>query len=73
MIDSNGKTTIIGDDIEQYIRVDESTLLYISDGDLYIYDGEDRSIIQNDVEWLWSRNLMEIQQSFGDYNYDGIY
>ena len=73
MIDSNGKTTIIGDDIKQYIRVDESTLLYISDGDLYIYDGEDRSIIQNDVEWLWSRNLMEIQQSFGDYNYDGIY
>lgn len=73
MSDSNGETTIIGDDIKQYIRVDEETLLYISDHTLYLFDGEERHKLQSDVEWLWSKNAMEVQQSFGAYNYDGIY
>ena len=31
----------LADDVSAYLRLDEKNLLYISDGDLYLYDGED--------------------------------
>lgn len=40
MINAKGESTLIGDNVTQYIRVDKSTLLYISDGDLYSYNGK---------------------------------
>ncbi len=70
LFNSNGEKTIIGDNITQYIRVDKSTLLYISDDDLYVYDGKSKSLVHTDVEWLWSLNSMGIQQSFGYYEND---
>lgn len=73
LFNSKGEKTIIGDNITQYIRVDKSTLLYISDGDLYVYDGKAKNLVHTDVEWLWSLNSMDIQQSFGSYNYNSYY
>lgn len=73
LFDSKGEKTIIGDNITQYVRVDKSTLLYISDDDLYVYDGKSKSLVHTDVEWLWSLNSMGIQQSFGNYDYDSYY
>jgi len=72
MIDSKGETTLIGDNITQYIRVDKSTLLYISDGDLYSYNGKEKKMVRSEVDWLWSQNSMEIDNTFGwyDYGYD---
>lgn len=60
MIDPKGEATRIGDDITQYIRVDKSTLLYISDGDLYFYNGKEKKKVQNNVDWIWSKNEMAI-------------
>ena len=73
LFNSKGEKTIIGDNITQYIRVDKSTLLYISDGDLYVYNGKAKELVHTDVEWLWSLNSMDIQHSFGYYDYYSYY
>ncbi|MCI5648329.1 MAG: zinc ribbon domain-containing protein [Fusicatenibacter sp.] len=65
----DGSKNIIADDVTLYIRVDPSTLLYIADDDLYLYDGKEKTMICSDVDWLWSQKKMEIQNSFGWYSY----
>lgn len=67
MFESDGTKSIIADDVTQYIRVDKSTLLYISDDDLYLYDGKEKTRIRSDVDYLWSQNAMETSQEFGWY------
>jgi hypothetical protein len=72
MINAKGETTLIGDNVTQYIRVDKSTLLYISDGDLYSYNGKEKKMVRSEIDWLWSQNSIEIDNTFGwyDYGYD---
>lgn len=65
MIDSEGNTTSLGDDVTEYIRVDSSTLLYISDGKLASYDGKEKTIFGSDVEHIWSLNSMEVSHILG--------
>lgn len=60
MFDSKGKANFIGEDVTQFIRVDPSTVLYISDDDLYCYNGKENVKIKRDVEWVWSNNFMEV-------------
>ena len=71
MIDSKGEDMRIADNVTQYIRVDKSTILYISDGDLYYYNGKEKNKIGRDVDWLWSLKEMEIIHTLGwnDYYY----
>ncbi|GAA6396762.1 zinc ribbon domain-containing protein [Solibaculum mannosilyticum] len=64
MIDSKGESTIIADNVTEYIRVDESTLLYISDGDLYCYDGKEKNYVKSDVDQVWSLNSMDVLHEF---------
>ena len=66
MIDSDGEATVIDDNVTQYIRVDESTVLYISDGDLYSYNGTESKKLKSDVEKIWSKNSAEIDMTL-DY------
>jgi hypothetical protein len=73
MIDSKGEATIIADNVTQYIRVDKSTLLYISDDDLYCYDGKTRTMVASDVDYVWSLESMEIENTLGWYDYDYDY
>ncbi len=65
MIDSEGNITSLGDDVTEYIRVDSSTLLYISDGKLASYDGKEKTIFGSDVEHIWSLNSMEVSHILG--------
>ena len=73
MIDSKGETTLIDDNVTQYIRVDKSTLLYISDGDLYSYNGKEKKLVRSGVSWLWSQKFMAIDNTFRSYDYYGYY
>lgn len=73
MIDSKGEATFIADNVTQYIRVDNSTLLYISDGDLYSYNGKERTMVQSDVDWFWSRSSMDILNILGSSDYYSYY
>lgn len=61
MFDSKGDAALIAEDVTQYIRADASTLLYISGGDLYCYDGKERKMLQPDVDILWSREQMDFE------------
>ena len=70
MINAKGETTLIGDNVTQYIRADKSTLLYISDGDLYSYNGKEKKMVRSNVDWLWSKNSMEISNLFNWSDYD---
>lgn len=63
MIDPKGEQTYIAEDVTQYVRVDDSTLLYVSDEDLYYYNGKDKKMLATDVDMVWSRNTMEIKEN----------
>lgn len=73
MINSKGETTLISDNVTQYIRVNKSLLLYISDGDLYFYNGKEKKMVRENVDFLWSQNAMEIDHTFGWYDYGYSY
>lgn len=62
MINAKGEETYIAENVTRYIRVNDSTLLYISDGDLYCYDGKEKKMVETDVDMVWSRNTMEIKE-----------
>lgn len=62
MINAKGEETYIAENVTRYIRVNDSTLLYISDGDLYCYDGKAKKMVETDVDMVWSRNTMEIKE-----------
>ena len=62
MINAKGEQTYIAEDVTQYVRVDDSTLLYISDGDLYYYNGKEKKLVETGVDMVWSRNAMEIKE-----------
>lgn len=69
MFNAKGEPTIISDNVTQYIRVDDSTVMYISDGDLYTYDGKERELVKSAVDCFWSQNAMEIHHVFGNSYY----
>ena len=72
MIDSKGESTLIAEDVSKYIRVDKSNLMYISDGDLYVYNGKEKILVRTEVDQFWCQNPMEIEKSLGwwyDYDY----
>ena len=47
----------------EYLRVDEDNLLYLSDGDLYCYDGKEKKRVATDVDYFWAKSLAELSQS----------
>ena len=59
MFNSKGEKTVIADEITQYVRVDSKTIMFISDGDLFVYNGKDKTLIQNDVDYFWCKSSME--------------
>lgn len=65
--DEKGKTTIVSDGVTQYIRISDKVLLYISDGDLYYYDGKNSNLISKDVERVWSKASMKVKNTFNYY------
>lgn len=65
LFDSKGNSDLIGEEVSQLIRLNESTILYISDNDLYSYDGKDHKKVKNDVDWIWSKDSMESRELYG--------
>ena len=59
MFDAEGRKIIVSDSVRSFVRVDENTILYISDGDLYSFNGKDKAFIKNDVDGVWCKNYME--------------
>ena len=61
MISENGNQVIIADDVSQYVRANEKNMLYISDGDLYVYDGKERKMLEMDVDYFWAKDNIEMK------------
>lgn len=59
MINANGKVDDIADGVTQYFRINASTVLYISEGDLYVYDGSKRTCVAENVQKVWAREKMD--------------
>lgn len=73
MFDSKGEKTQIANEVSKYVRVDTSTILYISNGNLYSYNGKNSQKIKDNVEWITSKEREEIKYTFGWNFYDRQY
>lgn len=54
----------LADNVTAYWRLNENDLLYISDGDLYFYDGKDKELIAYDVDYVWCLNTMDKKMEY---------
>lgn len=59
LLDAKGEQTVLADEVGSFVRPDASELLYISDDDLYLYDGKEKSRVATDVERIWCRETMK--------------
>lgn len=62
--------TIIADNVTRIARLNNSDMLYISDNDLYFYDGKDREMIATDVDNFWCLDSMPIKTYLYRSQYD---
>lgn len=60
MFSKKGDKTLIADDVTSYIRVDKNNMLYISDGDLYWYNGKEKKLLKSGVSYVWSVKQYEV-------------
>jgi len=64
MIDADGNASIVGNDVAQYVRADDSILLYVSGDNLYCRNGNKDEQVGESVIWFWVQNPMEITHMF---------
>lgn len=62
LLQKDGTKNLIADDVTDYLRVDKDTLLYLSDGDLYCYDGKEKKRVATDVDYFWAKSSAEQAQ-----------
>ena len=59
LFNKKGEKTKIADEVKRYVRVDKDTIMYISDGDLYSYNGKESVKIEKDVDYFWVKDSMD--------------
>ena len=59
MFNSEGEKEVIATGVKQSVRIDKKSLFYISDGDLYYYDGNGKKFVKDSIDWLWCLKAME--------------
>lgn len=64
-IGKDANRTVVADDVQQYIRMDKNNLLYIQDGELYSYNGKEKTRIASDITHFWVASPMKAEASFG--------
>ena len=55
----NGNKVRIAEDVTWHIRIDKKTVLYLSDGDLYTFNGKTKTRIGTDVDIVWCSKYMK--------------
>ena len=58
LLNEKGEKTILADEVTSFVRIEASELLYISDQDLYVYNGKEKTRVANDVDRIWCRETM---------------
>lgn len=64
-IDKDANRTMVADDVQQYIRMDKNNLLYIQDGELYNYNGKEKTRLASDITRFWVASPMKAEAAFG--------
>lgn len=67
VFDKNGQTSIMGENVSLFYRVDKSMWLYIDDGDLYSYDGKEKKLLQIGVDGIWCKDYIEGYKLYNSY------
>ena len=62
VFDAKGKKTVVGNNITEYWRADKNTVLFLSGGDLYSFDGKENKRIMNSVRWVWCKENMKFSR-----------
>lgn len=55
----DGSHTKIANDVTQYARTDEDTIIYISDGVLFSFSKGENNFITNNVDWFWCSDFLK--------------
>lgn len=66
LFNSEGNQIVISDGVSMFKKLASDKIIYISKGDLYLYDGETTKLLEKEVENFWSNNEMESE--FVPYN-----
>ena len=67
IFENGKKSAVVGEDITRFYRLDKNHLLYISDDDLYLYDGKDGVNIDDNVQYVYPKETMDYNNSFYYY------
>ncbi|MEG2455086.1 MAG: hypothetical protein RSC08_02435, partial [Oscillospiraceae bacterium] len=54
----DGESTRVADDVTYYLRLSAQNILYLSDGNLYFYNGKEKQRLSSDVSMVWSAALL---------------
>ena len=69
---ADGKRTRIADSVGKLVRIDKNSILYLSEGDLYYYDGKKSTMVQYDVNNFWclveEETINKYSTGLDDYN-----
>ena len=59
LFDSNGEKQSVGTDVTDYVRKKPTEILFISEGNLYSFDGKEKEQLQNNVDRVWCSKTMK--------------
>lgn len=54
-----GESARVADDVTYYLRLSAQNMLYLSDGNLYVYDGKEKQRLASDACLVWSTAAMD--------------
>ena len=64
LVNAKGESTYLADDISALYYLDTNRIVYLSDGDLYLYNGKERERIAEGVDMVWYSG-----ETMGSVNY----
>lgn len=68
VLHKNGEKDVIAEEVRQYIRCEDSAILYLAGSDLWSYkNGKSTKVVSN-VDQIWSLKSMKIDISLGTLN-----
>lgn len=64
MISAKGESKLLSEGVSGYVRVDKNTLLILSGGDLFCYNGKSKTLVGVNVDQVWTQEKMDIKAIF---------